>query len=255
MFNVLFSIHLILSFYSTLPFASFSLVIHSIPTFRWAENKDEIWVTIQINDAKDVSVTFEDEKFIFDGKADKDYHLELPLFKKINPIASTYGVKDRGVELRIIKADDTKDSFWGKLTTEHQRYKLHCKVDWDLWVDEDEDQDKAPDADFGMGGMGGMPGMGGMGDMGGMDIQKLLAQMGGMGGMGGMPGMGGMGGMPGMGGMGGMEGMEGMDFSKMLAGMGGMEGMGGMDGMDGLDGEDEGEDDSVPLEKEHGEEL
>lgn len=79
--------------------------------------------------------------------------------------------------------------WWTKLLRGDGKAPHYVKVDWDKWVDEDDEPEAGPgDMDFNnmdfskfgdMGGMGGM--MGGMGGMGGM-----------MGGMGDM--MGGMGG-------------------------------------------------------------
>ena len=68
------------------------------------------------------------------------------------------------------------------------------KIDWNKWVDSDDEGE-----DFDTDGMQGMGGKGGMGGMGGM-------------------GMGGKGGMGGMEGMGGMPGMGGMDFSIPIYG-------------------------------------
>ena len=99
--------------------------------------------------------------------------------------------------MKVAKSDDEKDDdeeeFWPRLLEDKTLEKNQVKIDWDRYVDEDEED-----------------------EAGGFDTSALEGGMG----MGGMPGMEGMGGMPGMGGMGGMPGMEGM---------GGMPGMGGMD--------------------------
>ncbi|KAH9614230.1 hypothetical protein KSS87_022837 [Heliosperma pusillum] len=107
----------------------------------------------------------------------------------------------------VLEKEEKK--WWNKLLKEGKP-PHYVKVDWDKWVDEDDDTGAAEP------------------DLGGMDFSKF----GDMGGMGGMEGM--------MGGMGGMGGMEGM-----VGGMGGMSGMEGlMGGMGGMGGPDEFEDDS-----------
>lgn len=130
------------------------------------------------------------------GEEDQLYELDLVLFGAVNKDASKISVSPRSVFLVIEKA---AAETWPRLTKDSGRHLSHIKVDWDKWVDSDDEGDDSfnPDAlgDFTNlgGGMGGMPGMGGMG---GMDLSAMLGGMGGdMGGMGGMGAMGGMGDM------------------------------------------------------------
>lgn len=124
---------------------------------------------------------------------------------------SVWNVTPSSVQMKLNKKDVDAE-FWPRLLADKHLEKTNVTVDWDRYVDEDDDG-----KDFDTDGFGNM-GPGGPGGMG----------MGG--GMGGMMG-------------GGMPGMEGMDFSKMMAGMGGMPGgMPGM-GMDEGEGEDEDSDD------------
>jgi hypothetical protein len=161
-------------------------------------------------DAK-LDVANDDEKkhatLTFAGASGGDaYALSLPLYAAVDKDKSKFNVLPRHVFLVLEKAEAGS---WPRLTKESTKGDKHIKVDWDKWVDSDEEA--GPD-DFDMGGMGGFGG--GMG--------------------GGMPGMmGGMGGM--MGGMGG--GMGGMDISQLMAQMGG-GGMGG-DMMGGGDSDDD----------------
>ena len=146
----------------------------------------------------------------------------MEFFAGIVKADSKFNTKGRNPIITLAKADQEAE-YWTRLTKDKVK-NSRITVDWNKWVDEDE-EDQAPEmggdfdpsmmSQFG-GGSGGMPGMGGMGGMPGM------------GGMGGMPGMGGMGGMPGMGGMGGMPGMGGMggmDMEALMKQMGGAQGM------------------------------
>ena len=83
-----------------------------------------------------------------------------------------------------MKKDKDNEDFWPRLMKDKLLEKNQVKLDWDRYVDEDEE-----DEGFDMSAMQGGSGMGGGGGM--------------PPGMGGMPGMEGMGGMPG--GMGGMD--------------------------------------------------
>lgn len=121
----------------------------------------------------------------------QQYQVELVLFKDIDTEGSIMKVLPMNVQMKLNKKDK-EDEFWPRLLADKLLEKTNVKVDWDRYVDEDEETEgfdtRDLDGGYNLGGMGGgMPGMGGMG---------------------GMPGMGGMGGMPGMGGMGGMAGME-----------------------------------------------
>jgi len=146
---------------------------YKIPPFRWAEDKKDIFLTVELGDVKNGKVDITEEKFHFSGTKDDNYQIDFAWNHEVNPKESTYAFKHREVEIKIRKKD-TKADFWLLLykKAEKAKFKTHCKCDWNLWRDEDDDDEAKP----------------GMGDFG----------------MGGMPGMGGMGGMPGMGGMGGM---------------------------------------------------
>ncbi|EMS68218.1 hypothetical protein TRIUR3_30845 [Triticum urartu] len=196
------------------------------PEVRWAQRIDKVYITVQLPDAKDAKVNLEpDGVFSFFATAGTDgnsYESKLDLNDKVNVEASKVSVGVRSIFCILEKADA---KWWNKLVRDDQKAPHFVKVDWDKWVDEDDDgADVNVDGmDFSnMGGMGGMPGMEGLGGMGGM------------GGMPGMEGLGGMGGLAGM--MGGMGGMGGMGMPP------GMEGLGGM-GMDDFEDEsdDEGE--------------
>lgn len=171
-----------------------------------------MYITIALPDVKDETINLTDEELHFKGTSeDKLYEVNIKFFKPIdskNP-DSTYKVLPRSVQMHVMKVtkdedekDDDEEEFWPRLLEDKTLEKNQVKIDWDRYVDEDE-EDEAGGFDTsalegGMG-MGGMPGMGGMGGMPGME------------GMGGMPGMGGMGGMP------GMEGMGGMDMEALVS--------------------------------------
>ncbi|KAJ2345296.1 p23 chaperone protein wos2 [Coemansia sp. RSA 2671] len=173
------------------------------PRVLWAQRKDVVYLTIELEDAPEA--TFTDESIDFACvKDDKKYAFHLDFYKPI-VVKKTIKSDSKRVSFYILKkADDTV--WWERLCKEKGKVNF-VHTDFSRFVDEDESEDEKPahpGMDFSQLGMGGMPGMGGMGGMPGM------------GGMGGMPDFSAMGGMPGMGGMGGMP-----DFSAM----GGMPGL------------------------------
>ena len=136
----------------------------------------------------------------------------MEFFAGIVKADSKFNTKGRNPIITLAKADKEAE-YWPRLTKDKVK-NSRITVDWNKWVDEDE-EDEAP-------------------EMGGDFDPSMMSQFGG--GAGGMPGMGGMGGMPGMGGMGGMPGMGGMGGMDMEALM---KQMGGAQGMPDSDDEDE----------------
>ncbi|KAJ4727666.1 HSP20-like chaperone [Melia azedarach] len=182
-----------------------------VPEVKWAQRADKIFVTVQLPDAKNAKVNLEPEGvFTFSASAGAEnhvYELKLELFDKVNVEESKINIGVRSIFCILEKAEK---GWWKRLLRGEGKTPHYIKVDWDKWVDEDEDNG------------------GGDLDLGGMDFSNF-------GGMGGMEGLGGMGGMEGLGGMGGMGGMGG------LGGMGGMGGLGGMgdDGMGDIEDSDD----------------
>jgi len=221
---------------------------------KWAQRSDSVYLTIVLQDVTEETITLSDAALEFKGKSGgKDYGFSIEFFKSIDSKGSTYKVLPRSIQMNIMKAtpkegegeeEEEEEEFWPRLLKDKALEKNQVKLDWDRYVDEDEEEE-AGGMDMsnleGGKGFGGMPGMGG----GGMP---------GMGG-GGMPGMGGMGGMPGMGGGGmpGMGGMGGMDMEALMKQMGDMGGMGGgADGVPGAgapDGNDSDDEDLPDLEE------
>ncbi|GMH60639.1 hypothetical protein TL16_g03092, partial [Triparma laevis f. inornata] len=203
---------------------------------KWAQRSDSLYVTISLPDVKSESITLTDDKLVFTGTSGaNEYACDFEFFKGCDAEKSTYKVLPRSVQMFIVKAEEEEeevsgaDEFWPRLLKDKAKEKNQVKIDWDKYVDEDEEEEAGGFDTSGLEGgqgMGGMPGMGGMGGPGGPG-----------GGMGGMPP--GMGGMPGMGGEGGMGGME-----EMMAKM-----KGDLENKGGDEGEDSDDDDLPDLEE------
>ncbi|XVF21957.1 hypothetical protein REPUB_Repub12eG0133800 [Reevesia pubescens] len=203
------------------------------PEVKWAQRADKVFITVLLPDSKNAKVNLEPEGvFTFSATAGADnnpYELKLELHEKVNVEESKINIGVRNIFCILEKAEKV---WWKRLLRGDGKTPHYVKVDWDKWVDEDEDNG---------GGLGDL-------DLGGMDFSNFGNM--GDGGMG-MPGMGGMG-MPGMGGMGmpgmGMPGMGGMGGMGM-PGMGGMGGMGMPGGMDGLGDFDDSDDEEQGVTK------
>lgn len=128
-------------------------------------------------DVKDETIQLTDKELHFKGKSNnKDYEVNIAFFKKVDSEGSTYKVLPRSVQMLLQKAKDDQDEFWPRLLEDKALEKNQVKIDWDRYVDEDEEEEgfDTSNLDGGMG-MGGPPGMGGMPP--GMDMEALMKQM------------------------------------------------------------------------------
>lgn len=132
-----------------------------------------VYLTVLLPDAKDSKVNLDPEGvFTFSataGAGDRHYELKLELLDKVNVEESKISIGVRSIVCVLQKAEP---KWWNKLLRGDAKTPHYVKVDWDKWVDEDDEADAGPgdmdmnSMDFSkFGDMGGM--MGGMGgDMG-----------------------------------------------------------------------------------------
>ena len=102
------------------------------------------------------------------GTSDKkNYEASFELFESVIVEESKWNTKGRYIILNIVKKDQDRDEYWPRITKEKVK-NPHIKVDWSMWVDEDEEGAESQDTGawdpsamqgFDMGGMGGMGGM------------------------------------------------------------------------------------------------
>ena len=138
-----------------------SLATTNIPTCKWAQRKECVYVTVDIPDAKDETITVANDKLTFKAvSGGKNYECEMILHAAINGEGSKYTVKARNVVFYLEKTDAEAD-FWPRLLKDKALNKRFVKVDFDKWVDEDEEDEADAIDSSGMQGMGGMGGPGG----------------------------------------------------------------------------------------------
>lgn len=138
------------------------------PEVTWAQRTDKIYITILLPDAKNANVKLEPEgKLTFSataGSQDTTFELNLELYDKVNVEASKISVGLRHILCVVEKAEK---GWWKRLLKGEGKTPLYLKVDWDKWVDEDEEDEKVGgDADFGgmdFSGLGGGMDFSGMG--------------------------------------------------------------------------------------------
>lgn len=123
-----------------------------LPQVLWAQQSDRLFLTIDLQDSKDPQIKLNNDSekkcgtVFFDGAAKStatgpelhEYKLDLELFGEVDPDESKISRKDRSVVLVIAKKEQ---GHWDRLLKTSARMP-NIKVDWDKWVDEDEEETK-----------------------------------------------------------------------------------------------------------------
>ncbi|BFZ01585.1 hypothetical protein BsWGS_04624 [Bradybaena similaris] len=138
------------------------------PPVIWAQRKDNILLTIQLENVSNPTITLKDSSLYFHGKGgtgNTDHEVLMEFYKEINPDNSKYNVTGRGVVLSIAKKEGCKE-YWPRLLKDTK--KVHyLKTDFEKWRDED-DSDVDDNEDFNLDEM--MQSMGGLQGAGGADL-------------------------------------------------------------------------------------
>lgn len=145
---------------------------------KWAQRSDTVYITINLPDAHDVKLNLEPEgKFLFSattGPEKTPYEVDLDLYDKIDVnvgfqwqplhlhlslllyrIVINYNTNlsfplqesKASVGLRNIcyLVKKAEDKWWSRLIKQQGKAPVFLKVDWDKWVDEDEEPEVKPD--------------------------------------------------------------------------------------------------------------
>ncbi|XP_010478706.1 PREDICTED: uncharacterized protein OsI_027940-like isoform X2 [Camelina sativa] len=120
------------------------------PTVKWAQRSDKVYITVELPDAEDVKVKLDPHgKFFFSatsGPSKTPYEVEIDLFESVDVNESKASVSSRCICYMVKKAES---KWWNRLIKQEGKTPVYLKVDWDKWVDEDEDKGGADDMDFG----------------------------------------------------------------------------------------------------------
>ncbi|OWF43137.1 hypothetical protein KP79_PYT19741 [Mizuhopecten yessoensis] len=96
----------------------------------WAQRKDKILLTINLEDSKDATFDIKENSFHFKGKGGpekKDYEVKLDFYSDVVPSECKYTVLERNVPCVIKKKDEGE--FWPRLLKKSQKVKYPgCSV-------------------------------------------------------------------------------------------------------------------------------
>ncbi|GMY29538.1 co-chaperone protein p23-1-like isoform X2 [Fagus crenata] len=122
------------------------------PTVKWAQRPDTLFITIDLPDAQDVKLKLEPEgKFFFSATSGAEkipYEVDIDLYDKVDVNESKASIGLRNICYLVKKAENR---WWRRLLKQEGKPPVFLKVDWDKWVDEDEEPENKPgsDMDFG----------------------------------------------------------------------------------------------------------
>ena len=118
------------------------------PDLKWAQRKDRVFVTIDLPGATDTKIDLKpDGHLSFSGKVkDQKYAIEIDLYKEVITEDSKWNLRGRNVILNIVKKDQ-EDEYWPRITKEKIKHP-HIKVDWDKWIEEDDENATPDNADL-----------------------------------------------------------------------------------------------------------
>ncbi|CAH9078464.1 unnamed protein product [Cuscuta europaea] len=137
------------------------------PSVKWAQRSGILFIKVELPDAKNVNFKLDPEgKFSFSAEAGADnrpYELEFDLFDKVDVNESKSSITSRCICYLIKKLEE---KWWSRLLKQEVKPPVYLKVDWDKWVDEDEQDEKSGPGGMGLGddfdfsslNMGGGPG-------------------------------------------------------------------------------------------------
>lgn len=129
-----------------------------VPGVQWAQRKDRIFLTVGVGECRDVKLTLANDearktgrlRFAgtsgLDGKA---YELELEFYGRLNEEESKVSVRGRSVFLVLAKL--AKGPHWPRLLRAEGRAPKHIKVDFNMFMDESDEEAEENQKDFQLG--------------------------------------------------------------------------------------------------------
>ncbi|KAG8369256.1 hypothetical protein BUALT_Bualt15G0132600 [Buddleja alternifolia] len=118
------------------------------PLVKWAQRSDKLFITVELPDAKNVKLNLDPEgNFFFSATSGADnipYEIDIDLHDKIDVNESKASITSRHICYLVKKAES---KWWRRLLKQEGKPPVFLKVDWDKWVDEDEQDEKYDESD------------------------------------------------------------------------------------------------------------
>jgi hypothetical protein len=154
------------------------------PYLKWYQTDSNININIQLGNAIDSKITLNNNYFFFSGNVqDKYYEINFELFDILKDNTLSYYISEKDIKITIEKESQEK---WESLAKIKNLYKNNIQINWDLWIDSDDDEDIGEENNMPFDMQQMMANMGGMGNEGNNmpfdmeQMQNMMANMGGM---------------------------------------------------------------------------
>jgi hypothetical protein len=142
-----------------------------IPSLIWHQNKENIFFVIELPETSEHNINISDEKLYFYALSNsKSYEMVFDFFENVDSEKSSYTIENKHIKFSLKKRELNN---WLFLTKDKNVYRNNIKINWNAWVDEDEEEE--PDLSQQMDFQRMMASMGG----GGMDMANMMGGMGG----------------------------------------------------------------------------
>jgi hypothetical protein len=118
------------------------------PQIKWAQRKDKVYLTFDLIEVQEPKIDIVDGKILKFSGFDKNhtYSLELEFFEEISKEESKYVFATRNIFLNLKKK--TKGPYWPRLTKSAAKLNF-LNVDWNLYIDEDDEEENTNHPNFG----------------------------------------------------------------------------------------------------------
>ncbi|EDV27191.1 uncharacterized protein TRIADDRAFT_54888 [Trichoplax adhaerens] len=107
------------------------------PAVLWAQRKDRLLITIEIENITNENITIDSKKLILSAKggiAKQKHHLEFEFYKDIIPEESKQRKSARGYYFQIKKKES--GPYWPRMLKQTQKFTW-LRIDFNKWKDED----------------------------------------------------------------------------------------------------------------------
>ncbi|KAJ7390020.1 Prostaglandin E synthase 3 (Cytosolic) [Desmophyllum pertusum] len=112
------------------------------PSTRWAQRKDRVFLTIEVEDCQTPEIKLDSQALHFSakgGKEQKMYSFDLEFYGQVIPEKSKQRITAREVTFNIMKKEE--GPYWPRLHKEGKKPSfLH--TDFSKWKDEDDSEGK-----------------------------------------------------------------------------------------------------------------
>mmetsp|Transcript_19244 Transcript_19244/g.59375 ORF Transcript_19244/g.59375 Transcript_19244/m.59375 type:complete len:138 (+) Transcript_19244:48-461(+) len=110
-----------------------------VPRLLWAQRKDGIFLTLDVQDIAEEKVDLTATSLKFSGESDEHrYEFALDFHAGIVPEESVWKVTGRNVLMHVVKAKK-EEEYWPRLSTSKTFDKQYVATDWARYVDEDDE--------------------------------------------------------------------------------------------------------------------